>query len=205
MSDTLFFVTDIETDGPNPDRNSMLSFATVIVDETGESVAEYQAVLEPRPEAEPDPNTMAWWETQPFAWAAATKNPRPACEVMSEFACWVETFDGHRILTARPLIFDGLWIDQYLRRFTDTRGMNGPFKGRKIFHGQGLDISSFVMGIYGHTTIHREDENVPQSLLGEHTHTHRAIDDARGYAVLMRHLLDHAKLNSPHPRDFTRE
>ncbi len=203
-SGTLFFVTDIETNGPNPDRNSMLSFATVVVNEAGHNVGEYEAVLEARHGTSPDPDTMAWWENQPFAWAAATTNPLPPGKVMSEFADWVETFDGHRIFTARPLIFDGLWIDTGHFHYTDTRGMSGPFNGRKIFHGQGLDLASFLMGVYGRTTIHKEDDALPQSLLGEHEHTHRAIDDARGYSVLLRNLLEHAKLNSPHPHDFTR-
>ena len=52
-----FVVTDIETDGHSPLRNSMLSFASVAVTYDGTVVDEFETVLERRPDREPDPLT----------------------------------------------------------------------------------------------------------------------------------------------------
>ena len=43
-----FVVTDIEADGPSPLESSMLSFASVACDVSGNVIGEFQAVLEPR-------------------------------------------------------------------------------------------------------------------------------------------------------------
>jgi exonuclease I len=74
---TTFVVTDIEADGPNPLESSMLSFASVACDITGRVIDEFQAVLTPRADRAPNPDTMAWWQTQPEAWAHATVGAEP--------------------------------------------------------------------------------------------------------------------------------
>ena len=108
---------------------------------------------------------------------------------MTDFANWVESFDGVRAFAARPLAFDGLWIDHYLRVFADRHLLDVPHWGRPIFTGGALDIGSYISGLFGHTQPHTADIQFPMSWLGEHEHTHRAIDDARGYANLLRTLL----------------
>ena len=66
----VYVSTDVETDGPIPGPNSMLSFgsAAYLADKT--LVATFSANLETLPGAQGDPKTMAWWESQPDAWAA---------------------------------------------------------------------------------------------------------------------------------------
>ncbi|MEL7544338.1 MAG: DNA polymerase III subunit epsilon [Pseudomonadota bacterium] len=151
-----------------------------------------------------DATTMTFWETQPNAWKAATHEPRPPQEVMTEFVAWVETFDGTRSFAARPLMFDGMWIEHYLRDFAGRFLLDVPYWGRMVFTGGTLDIGSFISGLFGHTYPHTGDIAFPQSWLGEHEHehTHRAIDDARGYAVLLSKLLKLARETSAHPDDF---
>ena len=77
MSDRkeVYVSTDIETDGPIPGRNSMLSFASVAYDEDGREVASFSVNLETLPDATPDPRTMEWWRTQPDAWARMSHGP----------------------------------------------------------------------------------------------------------------------------------
>jgi DNA polymerase III alpha subunit (gram-positive type) len=185
-----YVVTDIECDGPNPNRNSMLSFASVAVSATGEILGEFEAVLEPRPDRNPDPGTMAWWQSLPDVWAAATTNPEPPGLVMERFAVWVESLPGLRVFAARPLIFDGTWIDHYLDHYLGSRANVGIRLDRKVFNGfAALDLDSLIAGLMGapHRVAYRPD--VPEAWLGDHAHTHRAIDDARGYASLLQHLL----------------
>ncbi|HHS82470.1 MAG TPA: exonuclease, partial [Devosia sp.] len=81
-----FVVTDIETDGHSPLRNSMLSFASVAVGYDGTVHDTFQSVLERRPDRKPDPLTMQWWEGFPEAYAAATRDPRPPKAEMNRYA-----------------------------------------------------------------------------------------------------------------------
>ncbi|HEV2669038.1 MAG TPA: exonuclease, partial [Blastocatellia bacterium] len=66
----VYVSTDVETDGPIPGLNSMLSFgsAAYLPDKT--LISAFTANLETLPGAAADPKTMAWWETQPEAWKA---------------------------------------------------------------------------------------------------------------------------------------
>ena len=117
---TTFVVTDIEADGPNPRRSSMLSFASVACDVRGQVLGEFEAVLKPRADRQADDTTMAWWATQPAAWKAATEGAEPAETVMPRYADWVESLPGQRVFAAAPMIFDGLWMDEYLDTFAGT-------------------------------------------------------------------------------------
>ena len=196
-----YFVTDIESDGPSPMANSMLSFATIVVRQDGIQCGEFEAVLAPRPDRVPDDRTMAFWRTQPKAWAAATAHPRPPAEVMRQFVDWVEDFDGPRSFAARPVVFDGIWIDHYLREFTDSFLLDVTGWGHNIFTAGALDIGSYISGLFNRAAPHRQHD-IPAEWLGDHPHTHRAIDDARGYGALLSRLLTLATEQPPHPDDF---
>ena len=112
MAEAVYIVTDIEADGPTPGRNSMISFASVAVTAAGEEKGVFEAVLAPLPGAAPDPDTYAWFQTQPQAWAAATRDPRPAEQVMADYVDWIRAFEVGRVFAAFPLAFDGL--DRYI-------------------------------------------------------------------------------------------
>lgn len=195
-----YVVTDIEADGPDPHRNSMLSFGSVAIDGQGAVLDEFEAVLSPRADRQPNPGTMEWWKTQPEAYAAATSDPRDPAEIMARFVSWIDGLPGEKVFAARPLLFDGGWIDEYLRTFANVRVLKGPYRERQIFAGAGLDIPTYACAVFGlpfedvtATTIHSD-------WLGDHAHTHRAIDDARGYAHLLGRLLVAAR-----PRAVTGE
>src|SRR5262249_47034638 len=72
----VYVSTDVETDGPIPGPHSLLSFssAAYLADKT--LVGTFSANLETLPGASGHPQTMAWWQTQPEAWAAARSNPQ---------------------------------------------------------------------------------------------------------------------------------
>jgi DNA polymerase III epsilon subunit-like protein len=184
----IYVVTDIEADGPDPGRHSMLSFASVAV-QSGAPIAEFEAVLQPLPEMTTDPDTARWWLTEPEAYKAATENAEPAAAVMSQFVSWVRNLAGPAVFTAHPLAFDGPWIDYYLKRFEDTRLISGPWAGPKLFIGPGLCLRSYIAGRagleIGAVSASGQRVKYPADWLGHHPHTHRAIDDARGYASLL--------------------
>jgi len=184
-----FVVTDIEADGPNPRRSSMLSFASVAIDAEGKRHGEFEAVLQPRPDRQPDENTMAWWATQPEAWKAATENAEPPEIVMPRYADWVESLPGSRVFAAAPMIFDGLWMDEYLDVFAGTRVLSGPFKTRTIFRGGGVCLYTMAGTLRGAPYLKWGMQRVPAEWYGNIVHTHRAIDDARGFANVLVKLM----------------
>lgn len=201
---TYYFVTDIETNGPDPLRHSMLSFATVVLRSDGMTCGEFEAVLSPRTDRFTDDRTMTWWRSQPEAWDAATFNPEEPASVMRRFVEWVEGFGGQRAFAARPLMFDGLWIDHYLRTFCDRFLLDVPYWGRCVFNAGPLDIGTYVLGVFGKTQPQSGADKFPDEWLGHHPHTHRAIDDARGYASLLSKLFEVARSLPENPLDFTR-
>ncbi|MCM2473728.1 DNA polymerase III subunit epsilon [Rhizobium sp. CG5] len=203
-SPAFYFVTDIETDGPDPAQHSMLSFATVVLRDDGALCGEFEGVLKPRPDRVADERTMKWWSGQPEAWSAATTNPQEPEIVMSRYADWVEAYSGIRAFAARPLMFDGVWIDTYLRAFAGCFVLDVGYWGRCIFNASPLDIGTYTSGVFGRTSPHDAGVNVPADWLGHQPHTHRAIDDARGYAFLLAKLFEVARSLPENPVDFTR-
>lgn len=186
LDETIYVVTDIEADGPSPLRNSMLSFASVAMNRRGDFLSEFEAVLEPRNDRRQDPDTMAWWETEPEAYKGATQNARPAKDVMVDYVKWVEGLGGRCVFAAAPLIFDGTYIDHYLDTFADTRVFGGPGQQKRIFAGGGVDIYSMAGTIAGAPHDQWTTRGVPDSWIGNQQHTHYAIDDARGFAHLLK-------------------
>ncbi|WP_166143619.1 DNA polymerase III subunit epsilon [Methylosinus sp. RM1] len=185
MSSTIYFVTDVELDGPDPSRNSMISFASAALDADSGVVGTFEVNVAPLAGRSPDPHTAAWWATQPLAYEASTRDPRAAEEAMIAFADWVESFAAVRVFASRPLMLDGVWIDEYLRRFAGARVFSAPWEGRQLFHGAGLDIGSLLIGLFGWSYAQAHDVSFPKDWLGGHAHTHRAIDDALGYANVL--------------------
>jgi hypothetical protein len=184
----IYIVTDIECDGGTPGQHSMIAFASVATRETGGTLSEFEAVLAPLSGATTDPRTMAWWAKRPEALAAATDNPVDAAVVMTRFAEWVKNLREPCIFTAHPLAFDGSWMDFYLRRFTPYAVLQGHYEEPKLFHSTGLCLRSYAASVMGKPIPDCDVETYPPEWLGNHEHTHRAIDDARGYAHLLQTL-----------------
>lgn len=108
---------------------------------------------------------------------------------MTAYADWIRALPGPALFVAHPLAFDGLWIDWYLRRFTGHRLAHGPYTGAPLFHGAGIDLPSLIMGVMGWSYDRCSRAHYPPDWFGGHAHTHRAIDDAMGYAHLLQEML----------------
>ncbi len=184
-AEPIFIVTDIEADGPTPLHSSMLSFASVAVTADGTRHGEFEAVLAPRPDRQPDETTMAWWQTQSEAWEAATTGAEDPAVVMPRYANWVESLPGMKVFAAAPMIFDGLWMDHYLDEFAGTRVLGGPFKSRQILRGGGVCLYTMAGTLRGVPYSDWGMSKLPAEFYGHIAHTHRAIDDARGFANVL--------------------
>jgi hypothetical protein len=165
----------------------MLSFASVALTASGEKIDEFEANLRRLEDSSQAPETMAFWQTIPEAYAAATQNPQEPEEVMKQFVEWVRNLPGMAIFVSHPAALDGAWIDFYLQRFTSERLFEGPWKPNRLFKGYPLCLASFVAGKLGRSPL--EWGGYPAEWLGNHKHTHQAIDDALGYASLLTYLL----------------
>lgn len=185
----VYVVTDAEFDGPTPGRNSLLSFASIALAADGQLLGEFEAVLQPLPQASPDPFTLAWFRGQPEAWAAATRDPQPPEQVMPAFVAWVRSLPGLPVFAAHPLALDGAWLDYYLQRFTAERLLEGPWRPDRLFKAPGLCIASCLAGRLGRPMSRCDVRHYPAHWLGDQAHSHRALDDARGYAALLGKLL----------------
>lgn len=188
-----YVVTDIEVDGPWPGPNSLRSFASVAVSPSqpvGKDT--FEAVLEPLPGSAPSPDTLAWFAQQPAeVWDAATRNPRPIAEVLDAWVAWIRRQPGPVVFVASPVAFDGGWVDHYLRRFTPYGLVQGPYEPDRLFAGA-FCLHSYAAGVTGATPGAFSVHDLPAEWFGDVPHTHRAIDDALGYANLLSHLLARA-------------
>ena len=187
--DPIYVVTDVEFDGPVPGRHSLLSFASAAVSANGERRGIFEAVLVRLEGSQPDPETALFWRNHPEAWAAATTGAQLPELVMSRFVSWVRALPGEAIFAAHPLALDGPWIDYYLQRFTGERLIEGPWRPHRLFRHPPLCLMSFAAGRLGWPSWECDVDRYPPEWLGDRAHTHRAIEDASGYAHLLAHLL----------------
>jgi len=104
---------------------------------------------------------------------------------MPRFADWVDSLPGPRVFAAAPIVFDGLWMDHYLHTFAGTRVLGGPFKTRQIFRGGGVCLYTMAGTLRGAPYLNWGMQRVPTEWYGNIIHTHKAIDDARGFANVL--------------------
>jgi DNA polymerase III alpha subunit (gram-positive type) len=179
MKPEIYISTDVETDGPIPGVNSMLSFgsAAYLADKT--LVSTFSANLELLPEASPDPNTMAWWKTQTTAWEACRKNLQTPEIAMKNYLTWVKSLHGKPVFVSYPVTFDFLFVYWYLIRFTKE----SPFSH------SGLDIKTYAMAMLKTDYRDSTKRNMPKTWFDKLPHTHQALDDAIEQGALFCNML----------------
>ena len=164
----IYISTDIESDGPIPGPNSMLSFASAAFLPDQTVVSTFTANLELLPGAAGDPKTMAWWATQPDAWAATRRDARDPAAVMPEYLAWLKALPGKPVFVGYPVAYDFMFVYWYLMRFA----------GESPFSHSALDIKTLAMALLGGEYRASSKKNMPRQWFGEQPHTHVALDDA---------------------------
>ena len=164
----IYVSTDIETDGPVPVINSMLSFgsAAYLADKT--LIGTFTANLETLPGAEPDPRTTEWWRTQPAAWKACRENPQSPAVVMPQYVTWLKELPGPPVFVGYPAVFDFMFVYWYLMRFA----------GENPFSYTALDIKTYAMAMLRKDYRETVKRNMPQAWFDPLPHTHCALEDA---------------------------
>lgn len=187
MSEEIYCSTDVESDGPIPGPNSMLSFATAAFRADGTRLGEFSANLELLPGAAGDPRTMRWWEGQPDAWRACRTDLQPPAAAMEAYATWVEALPGSPVFVAYPAGYDFLFVYWYLLRFA----------GRSPFSHSALDVKTFAMCLLGCNYREATKRNMPRRWFSTKRHTHIALDDAIEQGELFVAMLREARAGAP--------
>jgi len=175
----IYVSTDVETDGPIPGPHSMLSFGSAAYTADKRLVGTFSANLVTLPGAVGDPKTMAWWGTQPAAWAACREGARDAAAVIPEYVGWLKGLPGKPVFVAYPAGFDFLFVYWYLIRFA----------GESPFSHSALDIKTFAMAVLGTEYRAATKRNMPRDWFDSLPHTHVALDDAVGQGALFCNML----------------
>lgn len=180
----IYVVVDIETDGPVPGLYSMLSIGAVASTVNKEVSSFYSKILS-LPGAEQYQDTMDWWNKNPDAWKEATSDAQTPDKVIQEFSDWVKNLKLTPVFVASPLVFDYGFVSWYLEKFT---GAN-PFSDYTDVQ-RTLDLASFCAGKLHRPLNQSRPSQIPSNFLVDMPeHSHKAIDDARGYGVILRNLL----------------
>jgi hypothetical protein len=175
----VYVSTDVETDGPIPGPNSMLSFASAAFLPDKTLVDTFTANLKTLPEATADPATMNWWRERPDKWAATRTDLQDPEAAMHRYVDWINKLPDRPIFVAYPAGFDFLFVYWYLMRFV----------GQSPFSFSALDIKTYAMALL--KTEYRESvkRNMPRRWFEAPPHTHVALDDALEQGLLFCHML----------------
>ena len=176
----ILFSIDVETDGPCPGLNSLLSLGCVAILPDRTILGSFSVNLELLAGAEAHPKNAAWWQTQPEAWAAARVNAEQPAVGMRRFVEWVNSFEGKKVAAAFPGGFDFTFVYWYCHRFT----------GESPFGFQCLDIKSLAKAATGLSYSRSSKRNLPKRWFAPVPHTHVAVEDAREQALLMCNILE---------------
>jgi hypothetical protein len=175
----VYVSTDVETDGPIPGPNSMLSFASAayLADKT--VVDTFAANLQLLPGASADPGTAAWWQQRPDAWAEARRDPQNPGDVMPRYVTWLKKLPGRPVFVAYPAGFDFLFVYWYLIRFA----------GESPFSFSALDIKTYAMALLRTEYRDAVKRNMPRRWFDDLPHRHVALDDALEQGALFCNML----------------
>lgn len=179
----IYISTDIETDGPIPSDNSMLSLGAAAFTKEGKMVSTFFANLETLPGATPDKSTMDWWAQNPEAYAAARKDAKDPKIVMDEYVAWVSGLPGKPVFVGYPAGFDFLFVYWYMMHFV----------GNSPFSFSALDIKTYAMAVLKTEYRQSTKKNMPKRWFPEDKHTHIAVDDAIEQGKLFINILNENK------------
>lgn len=179
----IYVSTDIETDGPLPGPNSMLSFGSAAFSEESGLLDTFTANLDLLPGAKPDPRTKEeFWDKNPEAWKACRFNPKPLADTMQAYVAWVKKLPGKPVFVGYPVTFDFMFMYYYMLLFA----------GESPFSFSGLDMKSFAMAKLGTKYRETTKRNMPRKwFVPNSKHTHIALDDAIEQGYLFMEMLKH--------------
>lgn len=178
MTETYFSI-DVESDGPIPPKNSMLSLGCVAFDPNGQELGSYSCNFELLENAKGDPDTMAWWAKNQHAYDLTRTNLVSPTVGMQKFVDWTNQFRGPKVAVAFPAGYDWTWTYYYLMNFV----------GQSPFGFQCLDIKTYAMSVLNTDFKQATKRNFPREWFPDIQHNHVAETDAREQGLLFCNIL----------------
>jgi hypothetical protein len=176
----IYVSVDVEADGPIPGPHSMLSLgsAAFLADKT--VISTFTANLETLPAAMPHPETMEWWKSQPEAWAACRANVQPPEKVMRDYLAWLKSLAGEVVFVGYPVVFDYMFVQWYLMRFT----------GESPFSHFALDIKTYAWALLRKESFREMTKSeMPSRWFDQSRQSHLALEDALEQGALFCNML----------------
>jgi len=168
IKNEIYVSTYVESDGPIPGENSMLSFGSAAFTVDGQLLTTFSANLELLPGAIQQSKTMEFLAKNPSAWKACRKELRDPQVAMKDYVTWLKALPGKPVFVGYPATYDFMFVYWYLIRFTGE----SPFS----FHG--LDIKSYAMAMLKTSYKKTVKKNMPKRWFSKKKHNHLALDDA---------------------------
>jgi hypothetical protein len=182
MSKTAYLSFDIETDGPSPLTNSMLSLGIALIDDNANIIDELEVNILKRDNTVEDPSTMEFWKKNPVAWEQCHQNmisPQDAMAKVAEFyGKWSTQYK--LIWMAMPVCFDWMFLKSYYMAFAQE---HSPDIGFKATCGSTLRDYSIKTKIITNKQYDILVESLPQGL------EHRSVDDAKHQGLIFVNLI----------------
>ncbi len=175
----IYVSTDVETDGPIPGQNSLLSLGSAAFLANKTLVGTFSVNLEALPGASPHPRTMEWWKGHEEAWANCRTDLQPPEVAMPRYARWLRRLPGTPVFVAYPASFDFMFVYWYLMRFV----------GQSPFRHSALDIRTYAMAVLRSEWRCSSKAHMPSRWFDDFEHTHRAVDDAIEQGTLFCNIL----------------
>jgi hypothetical protein len=185
----IYLSTDVESDGPIPGPNSMLSFASAAYLRDKTLVDTFSANLELLPGAAPDPATSAWWSRpeNAAAYAKTRESVEAPDRAMGRYVAWVDEISkrtkARPVFVAYPAGFDFLFVYWYLMKYA----------GKSPFSHSCLDIKTLAMSILKCEYRDAVKKNMPRRWFDPLPHTHVALDDAIEQGALFCNMLNESR------------
>lgn len=175
---------DIETDGPAPGLNSMLALGAAAFDQNGEQIDTWYKKFKLLEGAHPNAKTMAWWHTQPEAFAEVKKDQVHPIYAIPQFVYWCKNLPGKPIAVAWPAAFDFAFVNYYCHRFAGENPLGFAC----------LDIRSYANGLTKFGSYYglsekalRKYGDVDTTDLRPHVAVDDAIEQGRLFVALKRY------------------
>lgn len=192
---------DVETDGPSPLTNSLLSLGLVLFDKTGREIDSLEVNIRKDTNKIENPVTMAWWREQHEAWEYCHRDPVTAAAAMSRVARF---YEGHAKRydirwVAGPACFDWMFLKCYYEAYGPCDRPDIGFSCRCLSERKRTFWNMTKM-----TTARWE--SLSAAWAGGVVPTHRAIDDARYQGIIyihLRNLRSFGDFKKTHPRSMT--
>lgn len=171
---------DIESDGPLPGPNSMLSLGAAAFDgDTYQMVDTFSVNFDLLPGAKQDESTLEFWAKHRTAYDLTRVDTKHHILATNMFVNWVEGLPGKPAFVAYPAGFDFTWVYTYMKLFV----------GRSPFSFSAIDIKTYAMAMLKKNYRDSTKRNMPKSWFSKSPHRHEGLADAIEQGELFMNML----------------